>query len=371
MDLIVKQASVLTTQEKKDLGILGIPDAWPIESYIYDGQNVPAGFTVMTDASMQAIKDNNQAAYDAWLQTLRPVIASHPVNADNVPIVELNLRRSTPGYINFTVVTHDFSDRTTWYQKSLQVTNETLTDSGIGLLFNSANAHWINMKSPKLTVDYKKVLEQDGSLSTPSLRYLSIKSNGTLLSEGSDYTVDYPTGNVTFANTQAGNTITASYWHNNGVAHCSEFLFTPPPNTQYRVEHIEAQFSRNAVFNDVVQVEIWAGAVTISPDQSTYSVNLAGYGGFIGALYDAGYGQSRTQYRNMNDLINFCNNQYPTIPACGSLTQDVMVFPFLYIVHPVVTAKQGVVVRLCTLNDIEIGAEICTVCLYMEKGPAT
>lgn len=298
-------------------------------------------------------------------------VVSSPKNPDGVPIVEAALRRSTSGYMNFTIVTHDFSDRTTWYQKSVQVTNEVLTDSGNGLFFNSANPRWINMKSLKLTVDYKKVLERDGTLTNSSIRFVVMKSNGTTLVEGTDYTVDYPTGVVTFTNSQTGNTITASYWHNNGVAHCSEFLFTPPPNTQYRVEHIEAQFSKNTAFNDVVQVEIWAGAVTISPDQLTTSVNLAGYGGFADAFYDAGYGQSRTFYRNMNDLINWCNNQYPLIPACGALTQDIMVFPFLYIVHPVITVKQGVVVRLYLKNDTEMGAEICTVCLYMEKGPAT
>lgn len=297
-----------------------------------------------------------------------PTISQAPQNPDGVPIVELALRRSETGFINFTICTHDFSDRTTWYQKSVAVTGETLTDLGDGTDFNSANANWINMNSSKLTVDYKKVLERDGSLTTASLRYAVIKVNGTTKTEGAsaDYTIDYATGVVTFAVSQTGNTVTASYYHNNGVSHCSEFLFVPPPGYCYRVEHIESQFSKNTTFNDSVSVEIWAGGVT-----GGNTVNISAYGGFAGAYFDAGYGQSRTTYRNMNDLINWCNNQYPTVPACGALVNDIMIFPFLYLIHPVIDATLGILVRLYLPNDNALTAEICTITLYMEKGPVS
>lgn len=72
MDLIVKKASALTSDEKIADGVTGIPDNWPIESYPYTG-TLPSGFEQMTDVDMQVLKDNNQAAYDAWLQSLRPI----------------------------------------------------------------------------------------------------------------------------------------------------------------------------------------------------------------------------------------------------------------------------------------------------------
>ena len=354
----VQQSAILTALDHMD----------------YTSPNLDVYFKADLSVEDQAILDALVLVHGGLplpVNTTQPVSvvadSSKTLSAGQVPIFEMALRRSDPGFINFTIVTHDFSDRTTWYQKSVAVTNETLVDSGNQLTFNSANPHWINMFGPKITVDYKKVLERDGTLTNSTLRKVLVKVDGVTKTEGTDYTVDYAAGTVTFGASQSG-VVTANYYHNNGVAHCSEFLFTPPTNTQYRVEHIEAQFSRNTVFTDSVQVEIWAGGVTNTG--GNYSVNLAAYGGFAGAFYDAGYGQSRTTYRNMNDLINFCNNQYPIIPSCGALTQDIMVFPFLYIVHPVISAKQGVVVRLCTVNDQEIGAEICTVCLYMEKGPA-
>lgn len=371
MELIVKQASALNSDELAALGITGIPPAWPIESYPYDGVDCPEGFTVMSDTDMQTIKDNNQAAYDAWLQSLRPIVQqppASPVNPDNVPIVELALPRSTTGFSNFTIPSHDFSDRTSWYQKSVQVTGETLSNSGDDLNFNSVNPHWININGPKLTLDYKKVLERDGTLSAATKRYVGIQSNGTPLVEGTDYTVDYPAGTVTFNESQAGNTILATYWHNNGIAHCSEFLFTPPPNTQYRIEHVETQFSKNIIFNNTIMVELWGGAFTNV--DGVYTVNLAGYGGFSQAYFDAGYGQSRSYYRNVSDLLNWCTNQYSPIPACGNLLFDVLCFPFLYTVHSIASAKQGGLLRIYMEKDLEVTAEICTVTLYMEKGPA-
>lgn len=73
MDYIVKQASALTEEEKSTLGISGIPDNWPIEIYPYVG-DVPTNFTLMSQEEYELLKINNQAAYDAWVNALRPII---------------------------------------------------------------------------------------------------------------------------------------------------------------------------------------------------------------------------------------------------------------------------------------------------------
>jgi|WetSurMetagenome_2_1015567.scaffolds.fasta_scaffold28553_2 hypothetical protein len=87
MDLIVKQASSLSAEEKSAMGITGIPEAWPIESYPYSG-TIPSGFTQMSEADFNLLKANNQAAYDAWLVSIKTQIvqASVLVDSDNIPI---------------------------------------------------------------------------------------------------------------------------------------------------------------------------------------------------------------------------------------------------------------------------------------------
>jgi hypothetical protein len=78
MDYIIKKASSLTSEELTALGITGIPQDWPIESYLYNNV-VPNGFEQISDTDLEQLKANNQAAYDAWLQSLRPIIeASSP-----------------------------------------------------------------------------------------------------------------------------------------------------------------------------------------------------------------------------------------------------------------------------------------------------
>jgi len=72
MDFIIKKASELSPEEQAALGITGIPADWPIEVYPYN-EVVPDKFMRISDIDMEYLKANNQAAYDAWLQALRPV----------------------------------------------------------------------------------------------------------------------------------------------------------------------------------------------------------------------------------------------------------------------------------------------------------
>jgi hypothetical protein len=66
MDLIIKTAGDLTLAERQAQNIVGIPLAWPIESYVYTGGEIPSGFTVVTSVELDNIRATNQTAYDAW-----------------------------------------------------------------------------------------------------------------------------------------------------------------------------------------------------------------------------------------------------------------------------------------------------------------
>lgn len=66
MNLIIKTAGDLTLAERQAQNIVGIPLAWPIESYVYTGGEIPSGFTVVTSVELDNIRATNQTAYDAW-----------------------------------------------------------------------------------------------------------------------------------------------------------------------------------------------------------------------------------------------------------------------------------------------------------------
>jgi len=66
MNLIIKTAGDLTLAERQAQNIVGIPLAWPIESYVYTSGEIPAGFTLISSEDLDSIRATNQAAYDAW-----------------------------------------------------------------------------------------------------------------------------------------------------------------------------------------------------------------------------------------------------------------------------------------------------------------
>lgn len=286
---------------------------------------------------------------------------NEPINSkssDRSFIVDVSLRKGAPGTDSLTIVTHDFSDRTSWYQNSVKVIDGTLTDIGNGLTFQAAVGvrNWINIDSPKLTYDHNKLLLRDGTFGKEEEYRVIVKVNN-IIADKSTYTINFIDGSITFSTTKAGSIVTATYYHNDGIANRSDFLINPPVGQMFRIEHVEIQFSRYLQFPTQVTLEMWAGGT------------LATYGDFNDTLYNAGYGQQRSVYRGHRDLINWCNNQYPVIPACGDLTQDILVFPFKFLVAVDMKSSQGTMFRVHTVNDIPLTGELSTATLYMESMP--
>ena len=196
------------------------------------------------------------------------------------PIVESSRLVGQPGSRSLSCVTANLGDRTTWYQKSIQVTNETLTTSD-NLTFSSLNPWWININHPTLTYSYHQVFKRDGTFGYHTDWAIVVKVNGTTVTTG--FTVDYEAGTVTFNSDQTGNVITATYWTNNGVANCSEWLLTPPAGKRYVIQMVELQYSMNlpAVF-DTIRFEIWAGGSLSRYQGSAASTTVIASGAEVG-----------------------------------------------------------------------------------------
>jgi hypothetical protein len=277
-----------------------------------------------------------------------------PVSATGMPLVEATLHTGPVGSKSISIVTPDLGDKTTWYQKSVQVVDEVLTDSGDGLTFNSVNPHWINIDSPRLTYTHKQIPKRDGTYGKHADWRTVVKVNDVVQST-STYTQNFAAGTITFNSSKAGDTVKATYWHINGVTNHSEWLLTPPAGKRYAIEHVEMQFSQNTNLTDTVRFEIWAGA------------SLGTYGSFPDYLWEAGYGQFRADYRGIIDFINAANEGKSSIPACGGLTQDVLVMPFNYVQAITMNSTQGTLFRLCLLNNTPFtNSEIVTATFYLQ-----
>jgi len=282
-------------------------------------------------------------------------------NRNNAMLVDASSSVGLLGAQSITLNSHDWSDRTTWYQRSVAVADETMTDSGDGLLFNSSNAWWINIDSDRLTYDYNLVSERDGTFSDHAMRRVVVKIDGVVATPVTDYSINFAAGTVTFTGSQTGNVVTVSYYHNDGVTRRSEWLLSPPTGTAYLLNYIEIQFSKAVVFTTNILIELWAGA-----DLSTYA-------DFSQTDYDLGYGQNKSRYRGIKDFLNICTNRASQIiPACGGLAQDTIVFPFDYLIQAQIKSSQGTVIALSLENDTPYtGAELATVTFYMQLLPET
>ena len=131
MDYIIKKALSLTSEEKTNRGITGIPDNWPIEKYPYV-DSVPENFELISEEDLEILIDSNQISYDVWLQSLRPVMTPisniQQVSVQNQPNVTIS---NTPAFDAKTVivrgVTYNLYIRCTGIQQALTQGANTIT----------------------------------------------------------------------------------------------------------------------------------------------------------------------------------------------------------------------------------------------------
>ena len=126
MSFLIKRASAFTIEEQTIRGISGIPQNWPVEKYAYI-DTILDGFELITEEDLSTLVYNNQAAYDAWVQALRPIVQA-PSNIQSVTVVAQPnvVVGSSPAFTAKTVIATDGSTkklyaRTTGFQASVAV----------------------------------------------------------------------------------------------------------------------------------------------------------------------------------------------------------------------------------------------------------
>lgn len=302
-----------------------------------------------------------------------------PTNPRGHLIVEPGLRVGAAGTRGMAVLTPILSDKTTWYQRAVKVTDQALADAGNHQDY-TALAPWINIRHPKLFYNEWMIPTRTGGFAKHSEYDVIVKKNGVTQTTG--FTIDYRTGTVSFtAPLDPSDAVTATFYHLNGVSRPSEWLLTPPAGFKYVVEHVEMQFEKNVgVLQDTIVFEIWAnpGFTTGTPKIA----NVAAYDAigwaepYFGQAWPHGataMGQHRSRYRNIADVVNAANEGKGTIPACGELDQEILVIPFNYLQSFVIDSQMGTVFRLHTANHAEISAVVgclVTATFYLQLAPS-
>lgn len=234
---------------------------------------------------------------------------------------------SKPEGSSATKVSHDWTDKCSWYQNSLQVTGEPMTDSGDGLTFNSVNDGWIDLTHGRLYDEYSLPDKKEPKVYIDAVEQVS------------GFTVDYDNGNVVFDSSPSG-AVTCDYWY----ATDSYWCIKPDPGKILGLEHAELNFSKDVMMSGAVSFEIWVYNPADLPNKIPYQT---------------------IKYKNMKDIINAANLGQGYIPAMGGLQNDILVFPFNYATVKPLTYSSGAELRVKIDGDIPFSGEWATATFYV------
>lgn len=298
---------------------------------------------IQNDADKADFETNYQSTANAPLETKSRLYgASGEVlqNSDKSLSVVEDVRIGS----ELIITTHNFCDPTTWYTESVRIAAETLTDSGNGVLFNSAHTNWIDMTHGKL-------FDEDALCADIAHGYsVVVKINGVVATQrapfatsGGDCVVDYVAGTVTFASSQSGNTVTVDYSYENG----SVWSIVPIEGKRIDIESAEVQFSQDILLNDTIVFEIWGYNPGDLPNKMLYGTS---------------------NYKKMVNYIDEALGSFPVIPAIGGTLRgfqsNIYGFPFRYSAVRQLKSSQGIELHVRLKDNIKFGGEHTTGTFY-------
>jgi hypothetical protein len=247
-----------------------------------------------------------------------------------------------------TIVTHNWCDKTTWYQKSVHVASETPTPTTPGTLYTLAHQNVIDTYHGKLwaedTLGYRVAVTVNGVT----------KAEQDPHNNAGDYVVNYVAGTVTFTPPIA---VDAAVLVTYDYATTSEFVIAPSPGKDLNIKAVETQFSVDVGMTDTVDFEAY-GLVDVFAPQLMPGVPS-------GTKIPLG----KTRYKSMQDFQAESNGALPTIPAVGGsswrgLTQPTVVFPWNYAAMMILKGAAGMEVRLRLQHDVPFTGEYATATIY-------
>jgi hypothetical protein len=318
------------------------------------------GGDVLTVAMKDALSGGDETILDGLVSAHTGVVSASspaPVSSRNVPLVMLDWREGTA--TDF--ISHNWCDATTWYGASTEVTDEGLTDSGDGLVWNSVQVNWICVVCGKVPQEhrihdpYKAVIKVDSVEVTES-------PMGTTTA---DYQIDYATGDVTFNATQAGKTVEASYYY----AGTSEYYVTPDEGKTLRLTAVEVQFSDDIDLTDSVRFDIEGYVHSFVPGATVDDVS-PNYTTSFPTGFRVALGSPRI-YQTMMDFIAEAQRSYPAIPPLGGASwrgtpQPIYIhrWPYQEDATRDLDSAKGMRIKISLVSNTEFGGTHAIATLY-------
>lgn len=249
--------------------------------------------------------------------------------------------------VRFNKFSFNYCDKCSWYQGSTEIALETLENpSEDDLTFTSVSTYWIDLTHGRVT------FERDVRSDNPGKWFVKVWVDDVLKTQGTHYTVDYPTGVVTFLAPVTG-VVTAQYWK----ANTSVFTVVPPTGKRATVIYAEVQFSKSIVLNTSMVFQtmgyagIFAPALPIPPDTR------------IPIDYRF--------YERSDDYINESNGSQAIIPIWGGIERGhaeeriILQWKYQEVANIALHANEGMLINVYSEGNIAHGGESATITFYM------
>lgn len=261
-----------------------------------------------------------------------------------------------------TFYSHDWCDKTTWYEKSIKIT-ENAINSGDNLTYTLAHSFVIDNYHGKLT-------NEDFLKDTDGYSYrVSIKVDGITKTEqdphygsGGNFIINYITGSITFLTALDPSSIVSVIYH---YATTSQFTVKPLAGKQLRISNVEVQFSDDVISTDTIIFQPYGFVEVFAPQYCT--VNGGPYP--VGTKIPLG---NPVIYKSMQDLLNDSKKSYPTYPALGGdnwrgIARPSIIMDWEYEGEKILRSDYGMEIRVFLQHDCVFGGAFSTATFYSKS----
>ncbi len=258
-----------------------------------------------------------------------------------------------------TFYSHNWCDKTTWYEKSIRLT-ENATNSGDNLTYALSHKNVIDSYHAKYTNE-DFIVDADGY----SYR-VAVKVDGVTKTEqdphygtGGHFTINYQDGYVVFLSAQSPSAVVSVTYH---YSNTSVFTVKPAPGKALRLGVAEVQFSDDVEITDSVLFQPYGFVEVFAPQYCTT------YGGPYPPGTKIPLGNPLI-YKSIQDYMNDSKKSYPTYPAIGGSgwrgsTQPCVILDWEYEGDKVLRYDQGMEIRVYLQHDNVFGGNYSTVTFY-------
>lgn len=252
-----------------------------------------------------------------------------------------------------TLMTHDWTDPTTWYEESIYVTNEIANNTGDNQLYELSHNNIIDNY-------HGKISEEDQLVDLDGYSYrVSVTVNDSECIEqdphygtGGDYVVDYSDGYIEFTSVlNVDDIVKVTYHYENG----SNYTIKPTQGKGLAITFTELQFSTDVIVNDSVHFDMYGYASVFAPQLGLpegTKIKILG-----------------NTYKGMKDFFNDAVRSYPKMSAIGGpgwrgTDFDIVVLDWDYVAAVKLYDSYGMEIRAFLEHNIPIDGSFATTTFY-------